>query len=259
MKTSKKIWFAVCLIVLTGIFVSSCTCVYIFKLHEVAYWWTVLVVGWAIEIALAIVLFNSKHMPDEAKAFWLIVLLFLPYYGALITSFLAFDRYHQKIGETTNQTLILQHVFKANQSIKIYTNSLFVPLDIIQALNFISFKGVEVQIIVSKQAKKVRNKLMIYNIDKLFETKVKVSLLNYAVKQNFIIVDDQKVFKTDKNFNFRVIFSTNKINESLDIKDQLSTFEKDLKKASKHEVKKYKLPIAKRFGFAIANIFYLFY
>lgn len=259
MKTSKKIWFAVCLIVLTGIFVSSCTCVYIFKLHEVAYWWTVLVVGWAIEIALAIVLFNSKHMPDEAKAFWLLVLLFLPYYGALIISFLAFDRYHQKIGETTNQTLILQHIFKANKSIKIYTNSLFIPLDIIQALNFISFKDVEVQIIVSKQAKNIRNKLMIYNIDKLFEPKVKVGLLNYKTKQNFIIFDEQKVLTTDKNFNFRVIFSTNKIHESLEVKDQLNTFDKELIKTSKHEVKKYKLNITKCFGFAIANIFYLFY
>ncbi len=259
MKTSKKFWFAITLILITAILVSSCTCVYVYHLNATAYWWTTLVVGWVIEIVVAIVLFYSKHLADESKAFWLIVLLFLPYYGATIVLFLAYDRYNQKAGEATNLTTVLQQLFSATKSIKIYSDSFFVPLDIFNALRFIYFKDIDIQVLISKQPKKVRNKLMMYNIDKYLEVGTKVSVLKTPVKQNFIIIDDQKVLFTDKNFNFRSIYSSTKINFRNDAKLELITFSNDLKKSRNHEVKKYKLNLFKRIGLGITNIFYLFY
>ncbi len=257
MKTSRKVGLSISLILAIAIFAISCTLVYLFNLNDIAFWWTWLIVCWVEDIAVASVLFNSKHSPDEAKVFWLLILLILPILGGIIVIFVGLIKRSQKGGISKNHAVVLQNIFQAKKSIKFYCDSFFVSHDTFNALNFCTYKNVKVDICVSKQIKRYKNKLMLYDLDKYLEGEINVGV-HPELKKNFLIIDDKKVLVVEKNFNFKNIFNFNKIIETTDVSKYLDTFKVAYGGSVNHKINKKKKNFFCRLKSGFLNIFYLF-
>lgn len=259
MKKSRKAWLIICLILLTALFVSSCTCVYIYNLNIKAFWWSWFGSIWILDIIVGAFLFNSRSRTDEARSFWLFVLLILPAYGAIIVLFAGIKKNTEKEGINVNHAILLQAIFSARKSIKIYTNSMFVSYDTFNALMFANFKNIDIQILVSKQPKKYKQNLMLYNFDKFLDKPIKVNITNKQFSNSFIIIDDNEAINVDKNFNFSNIFSGQKLTKTNDVSTYLNQFELELKNSKNFALKQTKPKLGKRIKSGILNIFYLFY
>lgn len=257
MKTTRKVGLVISLILATSIFVSSCVCVYLFKLNDIAFWWTWLIVCWVEDIVVASILFNSKHSPDEAKVFWLLILIILPVLGGIIAIFAGLMKHSQKGGISRNHAMILRNIFEAKKSIKFCCDSFFVSSDTFNALNFCAYKNVKVDICIGKQAKRYKNNLMIYNLDKNLESGINIGI-HPQIKRNFLIIDDKKVLVAEKNFNFRNIFNFNKIIETNDINEYLGAFKLTYGGSINHKINKGKKKFLRRLKSGFFNIFYLF-
>lgn len=258
MKTARKVGLVISLILAISIFVSSCVCIYLFNLHEVAYWWIWFIVCWVVDIIVASIMFNTKYASDETKAFWLLIIILLPILGAIIVIFVGFRKRSQKGGISENHAILLQAIFSAQKSIKFYANSFFVSNDTFNALNFCSFKDIKIDICVSKQNKKYKNKLMLYDLDKFLEEKVNLGIISNKITNNFLIIDDKKVLAVEKNFNFKNMFDFNKITQTTNIDKYLKTFKETYGYSVNHKINKTKKRFFVRFRSGFLNIFYPF-
>lgn len=258
MKTARKVGLAISLILAISIFASSCACVYLFNLHQVAYWWIWFVVCWVADIVVAGIMFNSKYAPDETKVFWLLIIILVPILGPIITIFVGLRKHSQKGGISENHAILLQTIFSAQKSIKFYTNSFFVSNDTFNALNFCSFKNIRIDICVSRQSKKYKNKLMLYDLDKFLEEKSNVGITTNKITSNFLIIDDKKVLVVEKNFNFRNMFNFNKITQTTNVDKYLKTFNEAYANSVNHKINKHKKMFFVRLRSGFLNIFYPF-
>lgn len=259
MTKTRKISFAISVILFVGLFVSTCVCVYLFNWNYVAYWWSwagILVVS---DIVLAIVLYLGKYRTDETKAFWLFILLVIPFFGAIAVLCFGLKYHTEKGGISHNQATLLHALFSAKESIKIYTDSMFVTMETFRAINYARFKGIKLQILVSKQPKKERHNLMLYNFNRFLDREIPISIIDKKLSPSFIVIDDNYVLEAENNFNFKNIYSDQKIKETNIVNSYLKLFNDELANANSFKIDNTTPKLHIRIKYGSKNIFYLFY
>lgn len=260
MKKSSKIALSTSLSLLViAIFVASCVCVYKFDLNVVAYWWSWFGAVWLIDIFVGGYIFYKHNRTDETKTFWLFIMIIFPIIGAIIALV-----YNYKLStlysNPDNDHLRLQNeIFKAKQTIKIYTNSFLTSSDVFKAINFARWKGVKVQLIISLQEKKWRQSFLIYKLQKELENKIELHFTNKKIIESFVIIDDQLVIKTERNFDFGEIYGQKNFVLDNNAHQYLNTWNVDLERSSLYSMERPKLNPFKNVKYKIINIFYPFF
>ena len=260
MKKSAKIALATSLSLLViGIFVASCVCVYKFDLNVVAYWWSWFGAVWVVDIFVGGYIFYKHNRTDETKTFWLFIMILLPIVGAVIALV-----YNYKLrtlySNPDNDHLRLQNeIFKAKQSIKIYTNSFLTSSDIFKAINFARWKGVHIQLIISLQKKRWRQSFLVYKLRKELENKIELHFTNKRISQSFIIIDNELVLSTPYNFDFGTIYGQKNITIDTTVHQYLSLWNADIERSSLYSMERPKLNPFENVKYKIINIFYPFF
>lgn len=260
MKKSNKIVLSILVFVLiVGAF--AVTCFFTYKNHwnVVGFWWGWVGATWLIDIFVGCYVFYKKNRTDETKMFWLLVMIVLPIAGAFFALIYNF-KLKTEYGKPDNDHTKLQSaIFKAEKSIKIYSNSLFLSNDTYNALNFVTWKGINIQIIVSMQKSKSKQEFLVYKLQKSLEDRIEFFITNKEIESSFIIIDDEWVITTPKNFNFKSIYSEKNLATDSNINKYISTWKNDLDRCSVCSLVKTKISAWKTIKFKLINIFYPFF
>lgn len=260
MRKSTKITLSiVSTVLITAIFVASCTCTYMYHLNTVAFWWSWIAIVWLTDIFVGGYIFYKPNRTDETKIFWLLTMIVIPVSGAAIALIYNY-KLKTEYGNPNNDHSILQAaIFRAKKSIKIYSNSFLASADTYKALNFARWKGVDIQLILSLQEKKSKQHFLITKLQKSLEKKIKLNFIDKQIVNSFIIIDDEYVITTEKNFNFRYIYTEKNLVISSSIGQYLSLWDNDLSRTSQYSLKKTALNPILNVTFKIVNIFYPFF
>lgn len=263
MKKSSIILIIIMGLITTALFVVSCTCVYAYELNIRAFWWTWFAAIWVFDLVGGVYIFYSKRRSDEFKSFWLFILLVLPILGAVIVFCLGQPNQPQFNNPDNNHTLLLSNIYSAKKSIKIYSDSMFWSFDLISALNYASWKKIDITIICNNQHSKSKQKYLCFLFDKCFDKKIKIFFSDRQASHTFMIIDDKDTLVCDKNFNYSNIYQANPIFIDKDPSKYLDEFNFIQIRTSQYMLceGKYtdKYSTIKRIGFAFVNIFYPFF
>lgn len=251
---------AICLsLLVVALFATTCIYTYKFSWNKYAFWWAWFAAIWIIDILVGGYIFYKKNRTDETKTFWLFVMVVLPIVGAILALIFNYKLKTQYTKENNDHTKLQAAIFKANESIKIYSNSFFVSNDTFKALNFARWKGIRIQLIISIQKHNFKQQLLIYTMQKALENKIEFYLTDKQITESFIIIDDNYVINTPKNFNFSNIYSLNIISTNDQITRYKKTWDHDLEKASCYPLERDKINAFKKVAFKVINIFYPFF
>lgn len=260
MKKSSRIVLSVLISVLViGAF--AVTCFFTYKNHWniVGFWWGWVGATWLIDIFVGCYIFYKNNRTDETKMFWLFVMIVLPIVGAFIGLIYNYKLKTQYGKPDNDHTKLQAAIFKAEKTIKVYSDSLFLSNDTYNALNFVTWKGVHIQIIVSMQKSKSKQEFLIYKLQKSLEDRIEFFITNKEINGSFIIVDDRQIITTDKNFNFKHLYSEKKLVENTNINHYLPIWTNDIDRSSVCSLVKPKISFWKNIKFKLMNIFYPFY
>lgn len=243
-----------------AIFTVTCVCVYKFNWYGAPFWWTWFALVWLSDLFVGGYIFYKHNRTDETKAFWLLVMIVLPIVGAIIALIFNY-KLKTEYGKPDNDHTKLQAmIFKAKKSIKIYTNSFFISKDTVNALNFARWKAVRIELIVSIQKTKTKQDLLIYQLQKALENKIELHMTNKQILESFIMIDDEDVIYTDKNFNFRNIYQYKAIKHSTkDIKRYQKTWETDIITSTLYPLERDQINPFKKAYLKFINIFSPFF
>lgn len=260
MKHSTKIVLSTVLSLLViGIFVASCVCVYKFDLNITAYWWSWFGAVWLVDIFVGCYIFYKHNRTDETKTFWLFTMIIFPIVGAIFALI-----YNYKLttlySNPDNDHLRLQNeIFKARKNIKVYSDSFLTSADVFKALNFARWKGVQIQLIISLQEKKWKQTFLVNKLQKELENKIELHFTTKKNVESFMIIDDKLVLLTNKNFDFGTIYGQKNITMSDNTHQYLPIWNSDLERSSIFTNENKKLRPLQNFKFKIINIFYPFF
>ncbi len=134
-------------------------------------------------------------------------MIVLPIIGAVIALIFNYKLDAQYDEPDNDHAKLQSAIFKAKKTIKIYSNSFFASTDTFQALNFIVWNGVKIQIIISTPKKKSTQNFLIYQLQKKLEERIELYLTNKEITNSFIIIDDEYVISSPKNFNFKTVYN----------------------------------------------------
>lgn len=257
-KTIKIIWATFLSLLAIGIFATTCTLAYLRHWRLGLFWWSWFIAIWVFDIFVGGSIFYRKNRTDETKTFWLFIMVVLPLVGGIIA--LIGNSYVKTLYSQpkTDQTKLLGAIFRTRKSIKIYSNSLFISEDTFNALNFVKWKGVTIQVVLSVPKKKRRLNFLIEKLRREFDKPISLCLVNKQITKSFIIFDDDYALTTSKNFNFRHIYSEKNLREETSISQLLSLWNKDIERSSEFSFEESKKTIARRIKFNLTNIFYPF-
>lgn len=242
-----------------GIFTATCICTYRYHWSLAAFWWSCFALVWLVDLFVGGYIFYKRNRTDETKTFWLLVMIVLPIIGGLLALIYNF-KLKTEYGKPDNDHTMLQAlIFRAKTSIKIYSNSFFVSNDTFKALNYARWKGVTIQLVLSIQPRKSKQEFLIYNLQKALENEIELHLTDKEINGSFIIIDDNEIITTEKNFNFNTIYTQKLLKQSKEVSRYLKTWENDLERTSAYPLEKEKINPFKKLWFKIVNIFYPFF
>lgn len=247
------------IIIPATVFGLTCAGAYLLNWNLVAFWWSWFGLVWLIDLTIGCYIFYKKNRTDETKTFWLFMIVILPIIGALwalIHNYKLQTRYFEIDNDhTTLQT----HIFRARQSIKIYSDSFFVSLDTFKALNYACWKGVNIQLVITQQPTKLRQELLVYNLRKYLEGRIPVYFTSKPINESFIIIDDKDYLATVKNFNFTNIYADKYLTSGHNASKFFSTWEHDLERSSLYTLENERVNPFKKAKLKLVNIFYCFF
>lgn len=260
MKTSTRITLAVIFSTLViGLFTTTCYFTYQYHWNLYAFWWSWFGVIWLVNLFVGGYFFYKKDRTDDTKTFWLFLMVVLPIIGAILAIIFNYKLKSLYSQPDTDHTKLQAIIFRAQKSIKIYTNSFFVSLDTFKALNYARWKGVHIQLIISMQEKKSHQSFLIYKLQRELENQIELHFTNKQIVDSFIIIDDQSVFTTSKNFNFSYICTERNLKPDKNWVKYLNIWKNDILRTSLYPTEKPKLNIFKKTRYKIINIFYPFF
>ncbi len=247
------------IIVPAAIFSLSCAGAYLYHWNLSAYWWSWFGLVWLIDLSVGCYIFYKKNRTDETKTFWLFVIVVLPIIGAFLALIHNY-KLQTKYFEIDNDHILLQtKIFRAKKSIKIYSDSLFVSLDTFKSLNFASWKGVEIQIVISQQPTKLRQQLLVFNLKKYLENQIPVYFTSKPIEESFILFDDKEYLSTNKNFNFTNIYADKYLVSGTYAAKYFNIWNHDLERSSLYVLENERINPFRKIKLKLVNIFYCFF
>lgn len=255
----KKKILAILLTILTvGIITSAITCTYVFKLNEIALWVSLIVISFIQQVIFSLLIFYGQHRHDETKAFWLFIILITPFIGWIWFLLFGLKTNKEFLKSDNNHAKLLNSLFGAKKSIKIYCDKFYPTYDTFNALAYARWKKLDVTVLIKTNSKKSWQKHQEYILNKNLPLPIKVNFSDKEITNSFAIIDDEYVIKCDSNFNFKNIYSC-KLEISNDVSFYKDLYELTLLRSTERIINVEKVSLRKRLKVAIKNIFYPFF
>jgi len=258
MKKSKIVSAVLVALLTLGIIISSIVCTYVFHLNVKALWWSWILIIFILDIVFGLYIFYNSKRADESKVYWLIIIVLVPVVGCVLFMFFGWKTRSYFPESDNNHAKLLHAIFSAKKSIKIYSNTFYPSYDTFNALNFVSYKNVNVELLIASQETKAKQEYLEYKLEQFLDKRIKLYFTNLCAESSFIIIDDKYAYLCPKNFNFKYIYSDKKLVKLDDFEAQKDRYEHDKLRSSLYDYKNAKFSKSKRLKFAIINIFYSF-
>lgn len=259
MKKSLKITLSIlCASVIIGIFVVTCVFTYKYQWNLTAFWWSWFGITWVVDILVGCFIFYRPNRTDETKMFWLLVMVVLPVAGAAIALIYNYKLKTNYAQPNNDHSKLQAAIFQAKESIKVYSDSFLVSEDTFKALNYARWKDVKIQLIVTIQNKKWKQKFLVQKLQKNLDENIQLFITSKEITNSFVIIDDKEVISSKNNFNFNVIYASESIKSDTNVAPYLATWKNDIDRCSFISLKTPKNNIFKNIKFKLINIFYAF-